>query len=725
MESNRTVYLKGLDGLRALAVTAVLLYHGGLMVGGFLGVEVFFVVSGYLVTFLLVCEWDRAGCIDLTEFWLRRGRRLLPAIVAVTVASLAFAVVHLPSEVAGLRGDALAGLLFVANWHAVIAQQPYFETVGRPSLLKHLWSLGVEGQFYLLWPPMLAIGLRWWTRRQVALAALGGAIGSTGLMALLYRVDAETTRIYYGTDTRASGLLIGAALALAWGHGSTTTARLGPRLLDAVAAVGLAVLLSLLVTMSEFEPVLWRGGMLLVGVATVAVIVAIVHPRSGFAARVLGWAPLGWIGVRSYGIYLWHWPLFALTRPGLDTPLEGAPLLMARLGATLLLADLSYRWIERPVRSGALGRLWRSGRDRRSDRGWQLPRRSAGAAAVVAAGLVLLATSVAAARPPERPAYLMREAIDTWDTVDAGDVPQAPAIVEEATSAAAVDGAESPTFGADPTTLTDVAAAPTEPTVGTTSTPDASDNASSAVSAMWSPAPPEPTRVPTASEATSPPAALEPTRPSLAPEPTRPPTAVGLTRFRAASESNGAPSPPTPSRPTAAPEPTRPPPPQPTPPPPVAPRRVTAIGDSVMLGAAAALERAIDGVAIDAAVSRQVGTALDILRGRSAAAEIGDVVVVHVGNNGTFTARQFDALMNVLSGASRVVVVNLRVPRAWETPNNAVIAAGVGRYPPARLVDWYQASAGRPDLFWDDGIHLRPAGAALYASLVATAVTGP
>ncbi|MGH3108103.1 MAG: acyltransferase family protein, partial [Rubrobacter sp.] len=218
-------YRPGLDGLRAFAVIAVLLYHADLawIPGGFLGVEVFFVISGYLITALLLAEWRLRGRIDLKTFWLRRARRLLPALYVLLVATLTFAVVFLPGEIAGLRGDVLAALGYVTNWYLIFGQESYFEAVGRPSLLQHLWSLAVEEQFYLIWPPILALGLcigaTRLRRRRVLTVVIFGAVASAMAMALLYVPGVDPSRIYYGTDTRATGLLCGAALAFLWSPG--------------------------------------------------------------------------------------------------------------------------------------------------------------------------------------------------------------------------------------------------------------------------------------------------------------------------------------------------------------------------------------------------------------------------------------------------------------------------------------------------------------------------
>src|SRR5215211_896558 len=383
----RLPYRPGLDGLRALAVIAVLLYHADLtwIPGGFLGVEVFFVISGYLITALLLAEWRQRGRIDLKTFWLRRARRLLPALYVLLVVSLAFAVVFLPGEVAGLRGDVIAAFGYVTNWYLIFGQESYFEAVGRPSLLQHLWSLAVEEQFYLIWPPILALGLcigaTRLRRRRMLGVAIFGAVASAMAMALLYTPGADPSRIYYGTDTRATGLLCGAALAFLWSPGDKyrpSEARhyrleLGgrgrfrrrwgwtaPLLLDIVGFAALGALVWFFIHLGEFTPILYEGGFALVALATVATIMAVVHPYSLIGARVLGSAPLRWIGVRSYGIYLWHWPVFMVTRPDLDVPFDGLPLLALRLSVTVVLADLSYRFVETPIRRGALGRAWKT-----------------------------------------------------------------------------------------------------------------------------------------------------------------------------------------------------------------------------------------------------------------------------------------------------------------------------------------------------------------------------
>ncbi|CAA9427152.1 MAG: Acyltransferase family protein [uncultured Rubrobacteraceae bacterium] len=591
----RLPYLPGLDGLRALAVIAVLLYHAELpwIRGGFLGVEVFFVISGYLITTLLLAEWHQQGRIDLVGFWLRRARRLLPALYLLLVVTLAFAVVFLPEEVARLRDDALAAFGYVTNWYLILGEQSYFETVGRPSLLQHLWSLAVEEQFYVLWPLLLTVALwgmapmRRWRRRLALFMALAGAVGSALLMATLYQPGVDPSRVYYGTDTRVAGLLFGAALAFVWAPGRTPRwagRRTRPLLLDVAGLAALGALVWFCLRLDQYQPFLFRGGFALVALATAVVILVAVNPHTHLGPHLLGWRPLRWIGLRSYGIYLWHWPVFMLTRPELDVPITGVPLLALRLAATIMLADLSYRFVETPLRTGALGRAWGALREARGARRWRLGAYWSGAVGTGATFCVVLGLALAHAQPPAPPSYLSAESLHT-ESSGVGESETAPAA--------------------------DVAA-------GTTKDP------------------------------------------------------------------------------------------------------VTVVGDSVMLGSAGELERALGNPAFATDVGLQPVGVIEILKKRRTAGQLGEAVVVHAGDNVPFTAAQFDEMMGLLEDVPKVLIVNVKVPRPWEESNNEVLADGVRRYPDkAVLVDWHAASAGRPELFVEDGIHLQPEGQRVYADLIA------
>ncbi len=661
MGGPRLPYLPGLDGLRALAVIAVLLYHAAVswLPGGFLGVEVFFVISGYLITSLLLDEWHQNGRIDLVGFWLRRARRLLPAAFFLVIATLAYAAVFLPWELSGLRDDALAAFAYVTNWYLVFDHQSYFQAVVRPSLLRHLWSLAVEEQFYLLWPLLFVLGLRRWGPRLLLGAVLAGALGSSLLMGLLYQPDVDPSRLYYGTDTRAAGLLVGVALAFVWvpGHTPVRWQRL-PFDLVGLAAFGALVVCGL--RLAEYDPFLYHGGFALVALATAAAIAAVVHPRARLFGAVLSWKPLRWLGTRSYGLYLWHWPIFSLTRPQLDLPLDGLPLLALRLGATLLLSELSYRLVETPIRTGALVRSWRAYRRTSGRRHLWQGLRWAASAATVATLTVTLSVSVANAQPPAAPSYLAASSINT---IELAPRPEATVILAAPTA----------TPQATPTAL-----APAVP-MATPAAPTTTEEEATAT--------PLPTGMPAGPTATAA-ATASPTPAQPAPPAPRP----GTLPASLDGESRGG--------------------------------RVTAIGDSVLLGANEALRGALGRVEIDAAIGRQVYTAVDILRALAANGQLGDVVIIHLGNNGTFSARQFDEIMSLAGDSRRVVFVNVKVPRPWEASVNATLAEGGQRYANATMVDWHSVGGAQPELFWDDGIHLRPEGARVYANLIAAAIAG-
>lgn len=362
-------YLPGLDGLRALAVIVVVLYHAGLSVwGGFLGVESFFVLSGFLITSLLLVEWHHHKRINLSRFWIRRARRLLPALLLVIVAVVGFILLVLPNEADGLAGDTLASLGYFMNWHLILGSTSYFDPFARPPLLQHVWSLAIEEQFYLLWPLLFIVGMHFLRRIGLLVMVLAAALGSTLLMIWLYTPGVDPSRVYYGTDTRATALLLGSALALVWLPGAipASQCRTVGRVLDVVGLAALAGLLASFLFVHDYQPWLYQGGFAAVSLATAVTIAAVAHPQSRILPGILGVQPLRWIGQRSYGIYLWHWPIFMVTRPHTDIPLDGWQLFVVRLAIVLIMTELSYRLVEIPIRQGLLVRGWQWIHTRRS-----------------------------------------------------------------------------------------------------------------------------------------------------------------------------------------------------------------------------------------------------------------------------------------------------------------------------------------------------------------------
>ncbi len=395
--------MPGLDGLRALAVLAVLAFHleVGWAPGGLLGVGIFFTLSGYLITDILLEGWARGG-IALGRFWLQRARRLLPALFVVLIVVTAWVTLLKPSELEPLRGAVAAAAGYVSNWWLILSDVPYLDRFGPPSPLGHLWSLAIEEQFYLVWPFVLLLGLRLLrepgrrrarVRPRLAAATLLLAAASAVLMAVLYEPGFDATRVYDGTDTRAFGLLIGAALAMVWparrlGAAIAPSAR---RILDGAGLVSLAVIAVLIWRTGYYSAFLYPYGLVLLSVASAVAVACLAHPATRLG-RAFGWQPLRWIGVRSYGIYLWHFPIVALTTPVPDPGFDLGRAALQTL-ATFAAAALSWRYVEDPIRRGALARLWRRLRD--SDRprvaiprlGWAYAAAGVAAVAIAAVGL--------------------------------------------------------------------------------------------------------------------------------------------------------------------------------------------------------------------------------------------------------------------------------------------------------------------------------------------------
>lgn len=366
--------IHALDGLRAIAVALVLANHGGVpgVAGGFIGVDLFFVLSGFLITSLLLDEFGRTGRIDQAGFWIRRGRRLLPALLLMVAAVVAVRELFSPEAVAGLREDAVAAFFWVANWRSVFEETDYFTQGGTPSPLQHVWSLGVEEQYYVVWPLVLiavALGLALRARRRGRPAAtLGGvrlaavAVATAGAVAsavaaVALASDDTRNRVYFGTDTRAQALLTGAAAAaLVVGDWPALTSgwsvirtRWGRWVVRLLPPAGLAVLAGAVhwATGSADE---FRHGLLsVVALASIAVIAPVALYQDGMIARALAWRPLAWLGGISYGIYLWHWPVF-LVLNGERTGWSGWSLFAARCTATVAVAFVSWWAIEEPIR---------------------------------------------------------------------------------------------------------------------------------------------------------------------------------------------------------------------------------------------------------------------------------------------------------------------------------------------------------------------------------------
>ncbi|MCM3691427.1 acyltransferase family protein [Neobacillus niacini] len=354
-------YMPGIDGLRAIAVMGVILYHLNIpwFQGGFSGVTVFFVLSGYLISDILIDEWNRNNKIDYLRFMIRRFRRLAPAVLfMIFIVTLWVLFTNHPSF-EKLRSDFLPSLLYMTNWWYIFHEVSYFDSFGHASPFTHIWSLAIEEQFYLLWPLLMILGLAFIKRKRLrVLAILAGVIISAWLMAFIYIPGEDPSRVYYGTDTRAFSLLLGAALAFVWPSQklSKTLPRHASLVLEIVGNTGLLLIITLFVITSQFDPFHYQGGMLLLSIITIFVVAALAHPAS-VLAKWLSIKPLQWMGIRSYGIYLWHYPIIILTTPIVNTDGLNFWRITLQIVSTLLLSEVSYRFVEVPIRAGKLKSL--------------------------------------------------------------------------------------------------------------------------------------------------------------------------------------------------------------------------------------------------------------------------------------------------------------------------------------------------------------------------------
>lgn len=596
----------GLDGLRAVSVLAVMLYHAreGWMRGGFLGVEVFFVISGFLITHLLAEEWRASQRINLLGFWRRRARRLLPVLVALVVALLLLGALVLGNRASQFRGDFLPSLFYYENWHQIRAGDSYFADQGLP-LLRHLWSLAVEGQFYVVWPVAVLVLLKLFRGRRGGAAIASVLLGVASFVwAWKLRGTTETAnglnRVYLGTDTRAFGLLLGAALGLLLSPrvaGVGTVRGKASWIWDGLGVLGLAAMLILMRLVATDLSWMAPWGLGLADLATLLVISALILGRH--LRRGLGLEILEWIGQRSYGLYLWHWPIFRLVAQ----EQVGPAWILLRVVLTFLVAELSFHVIEKPFRRGLRQRF-------RAPFQGAAPLRKA-----IAAATLLLwagATLGACVTISRRPAYVD----EVKASIDAG--------------ARALDD-----FSKNMETL------------------------------------PTPT-----------PASPTPMVSTIHLKPLDLPSVEGL--------------------------------------------KITAIGDSVMKGAAPSLKEEGEkwlgdgGILINAEESRPFASALALVRTYRQQERLGDVVVIHLGtNNSAIRTSDFQRLAEELS--DRRLVLFLTVHSSHEdacAEVNRELAKAVSGMPNARLLGWNLLAEIHPDAFYSDRTHLRPLGARFYAATI-------
>jgi peptidoglycan/LPS O-acetylase OafA/YrhL len=353
-------HIASIDGLRAIAVTAVVLYHLGIswIPGGFLGVDLFFVISGYVITRLILDSINQSSALDLRAFYAARLRRIYPAFIFMVICTIIFIGVWAPEAIKRFLSDLPYALTGSINWLLVARHQDYFEAIGRPPLLQHTWSLAVELQFYLIWPIILLTVLKYFGKKNIArIALLIAIISGVALFLVSLQLDQanaqQVSHIYFGTDTHSLGLFLGSALAVSWipQNLSADIEKRAQDVVDAIGVIGLLGLIASFLFIDESNASLYRIAFPLAGIFGCLVIISLVHPASRFAPLISS-APFKWVGQRSYGIYIWHWVIFQVTRPSVDLTGQSWALYLARVLLVLALADISLRWVEIPFRQG-------------------------------------------------------------------------------------------------------------------------------------------------------------------------------------------------------------------------------------------------------------------------------------------------------------------------------------------------------------------------------------
>jgi peptidoglycan/LPS O-acetylase OafA/YrhL len=566
-------YIPAIDGLRALAVIAVMFYHLGFswIPGGFLGVDLFFVISGYVITRLLLDSIAQSGGLDLRGFYIARARRLLPALIFMMVSTIIAIGIWAPDTIKRLLTDTPFSLTGTMNWWLVSHHQDYFESIGRPPLLQHTWSLAVEAQFYLVWPLILYFILKRLGKKAIPAASLVIAAASgIALLLVSFSLDAsnasKVSHVYFGTDTHSIGLFLGAALAVSWipQNFTVNVTKQAQNFIDGVGVFGFIGILSCFLFIDETQPTLYKIAFPLAGLFGAAIIMSVVHPASRFAP-VLQNPVFLWIGERSYSIYLWHWVIFQVTRPSMDLAGQEWALYALRILIVFALSDISLRYVELPIRRGVF-QYWLKGLKYRTKKDRNLQTRSFTALVVL---LMVIGSLV---------------------SIRAIHISQQERIRLEASLTAKPSEIKAVTAGG-----------------------------------LW----------------------------------------------------------------------------------------VT--GDSVILGIRSALGENHPIALINARIGRQAPELLDVMV-HDKTQVVGSTVVFDLGNNNALTREQVVAIFDVVKDQPKIIVVNTAVPRPWREGNNALLADVARNYSHVTIVDWNSISQGHPEYFAPDGVHLVPAGVAVYVA---------
>jgi peptidoglycan/LPS O-acetylase OafA/YrhL len=585
-------YITGLDGLRALAVLAVIAYHLNIpySAGGFLGVTVFFVLSGYLITSLLVSEWEQTNKINLKHFWIRRAKRLLPACVLLLITLNIVTPLLRPELITNLRQDTIAAAFYYSNWHYIFQELSYFEAFEKPSLLTHFWSLAIEEQFYIFWAVVILFFLKIVKSRKVIfLFILTVSSISAMWMTILHDPTLDPSRVYYGTDTRIFSLLIGASFAVIAPQQPLTKLKKWP--FELMAATGFAVFLLMIFYTNQYDSFIYEGGMALLSLTTACLVLSLAMSPSVIVNKILEWKWLKWIGIRSYGIYLWHYPVILFMSSNINTGGMNVLKVILEIALTFLIATISYTYVEKPIRQGVFRFNMKNS-----------------FVIFTTVCLLLFFTNYSFIKENQNNEV---EAHQVEDYSRLKEFPHPPVHQNDQTEA---------------------------------------NN------------PPNQANVP----------------------------------------NNTGKQPPPVSK--------------------LVTKKITAIGDSVLINPAPYLIKKFPNITIDAKVSRQMRHALALVNTLKKTNQLGEIVVIQLGTNSPFPDKTLTSLIEAIGKNRKILLVNVRVPRPWESVVNKSLAANSKKYPNTTVVNWYVTSANHNEYFVKDGVHLKPEGAKAYAAMIEKAI---
>ncbi|WP_442599819.1 acyltransferase family protein [Neobacillus sp. D3-1R] len=627
-------YIPGFDGLRALAVLGVIFYHLNIPYtsGGFLGVTVFFVLSGFLITSLLKWEWEQTGRVDLKHFWIRRAKRLLPAMFLLLIVLNVVIPFLRPELLLGLRKDTIAALFYYSNWHYIYQNLSYFELFQTPSLLTHFWSLAIEEQFYLVWAVAILFLFKSIKRKKIIfIFILSGSIISALRMYFMYDPNLDPSRVYYGTDTRIYSLLIGASFALLSPRRKLST--IAGWILEILGILGILVFWMMVAFTNQYDSFVYQGGMLLLSMTTAFLLFSLAWRSAVIATWILEWKPLKWIGIRSYGIYLWYYPIILLMNNNINT--NGINIVKIILEITLIfgIASISYTFIEKPIRQNKIPIHFKN-------------------SILPAIGIVLIVF------------FLNKVAVPLKNIGASTIVENSPINNSNNDKGYSIVGKGDPD---------DVFRPPIQYQNKVTNELPVKDNSdkgsenSNGVSDDQKVNSPNPVQ-------------------------NKDENTVPIKNTDKPSPSN------------------------------MVEEKITAIGDSVLINPTPYLEKVFPAISIDAKVSRQMRDAMEIVKELKHKKRLGEMVIIELGTNGSFPDKTLTDLLELIGKERKVFLVNIRVPRPWESLVNKKLKEISTDYSNTMVVDWYSTSANHNEYFLNDGVHLKPAGAKAFAFMIEEAV---